>query len=84
MQWPPTSTLHWLEIELLTGEENLIGLMASNRETLGPALVANPLCPGAGGAYNARDRGPNRKFQLKTPFVYPVHFLEAGFWPARA
>jgi Transposase DDE domain group 1 len=29
------STLHWFEIELLTREENLIGLMALNRETLG-------------------------------------------------
>jgi hypothetical protein len=26
--------LHWFEIELLTEEENLIGLMALNRETL--------------------------------------------------
>jgi hypothetical protein len=32
-----TSTLHWFETELLTKEENLIGLMALNRETLGPA-----------------------------------------------
>jgi hypothetical protein len=30
-----TSTLHWFETELLTKEENLIGLMALNRETLG-------------------------------------------------
>ena len=29
-----TSTLHWFETELLTREENLIGLMALNRETL--------------------------------------------------
>jgi hypothetical protein len=29
-----TSTLHWFETELLTSEENLIGLMALNRETL--------------------------------------------------
>ena len=32
-----TSTLHWFEIELLTMEENLIGLMALNRETQGQA-----------------------------------------------
>ena len=32
-----TSTLHWFETELLTKEENLIGLMALNRETLGHA-----------------------------------------------
>jgi hypothetical protein len=32
-----TSTLHWFETELLTREENLIGLMALNRETLGQA-----------------------------------------------
>jgi hypothetical protein len=32
-----TSTLHWFEAELLTREENLIGLMALNRETLGQA-----------------------------------------------
>jgi hypothetical protein len=32
-----TSTLHWFETELLTKEENLIGLMALNRETLGQA-----------------------------------------------
>jgi hypothetical protein len=30
-----TSTLRWSETELLTKEENLIGLMALNRETLG-------------------------------------------------
>ena len=27
-----TSTLHWFETELLTREENLVGLMAVNRE----------------------------------------------------
>ncbi|MFZ0580612.1 MAG: transposase [Candidatus Acidiferrales bacterium] len=32
-----TSTLHWFETELLTREENLIGLMALKRETLGQA-----------------------------------------------
>ena len=32
-----TSTLHWFETELLTKEENLIGLMALNRGTLGQA-----------------------------------------------
>jgi hypothetical protein len=32
-----TSTLRWFETELLTKEENLIGLMALNRETLGQA-----------------------------------------------
>jgi hypothetical protein len=32
-----TSTLHWFETELLTREENLIGLTALNRETLGRA-----------------------------------------------
>ena len=32
-----TSTLHWFETELLAKEENLIGLMALNRETLGQA-----------------------------------------------
>jgi Transposase DDE domain group 1 len=32
-----TSTLHWFETELLTKEENRIGLMALNRETLGRA-----------------------------------------------
>ncbi len=30
-----TSTLHWFETDLLTREENLIGLMALNRETPG-------------------------------------------------
>src|SRR5229473_3735867 len=32
-----TSTLHWFETELLTREENLVGLMAMNRETVGQA-----------------------------------------------
>src|ERR1700693_5639226 len=32
-----TSTLRWFETELLTKEENLIGLMALNRETVGQA-----------------------------------------------
>jgi hypothetical protein len=32
-----TSTLHWFETELLTREENLVGLMAVNRELLAQA-----------------------------------------------
>ena len=32
-----TSTLHWFETELLTREENLVGLMAVNREVLAQA-----------------------------------------------
>src|SRR5712664_712997 len=37
------STLHWFETELLTREENLIGLMALNRETRGrPTLSTAP------------------------------------------
>jgi hypothetical protein len=32
-----TSTLHWFETELLTREENLVGLMAVNRDVLGQA-----------------------------------------------
>ena len=32
-----TRTLHWFETELLSKEENLIGLMALNREKLGQA-----------------------------------------------
>ena len=32
-----TSTLHWFETELLTREENLVGLMAVNRELIGQA-----------------------------------------------
>ena len=32
-----TSTLHWFETELLTREENLLGLMAVNREVLAQA-----------------------------------------------
>lgn len=31
-----TSTLHWFETELLTREENPVGLMAVNREVLAP------------------------------------------------
>ena len=31
------STLHWFETELLTREENLVGLMAVNRELLAQA-----------------------------------------------
>jgi len=33
----PTSTLHWFETELLTREENLLGLMAVNRDVLAQA-----------------------------------------------
>ena len=36
-----TSTLHWFETELLTREENLIGLMSLNRETLAQAEALN-------------------------------------------
>jgi Transposase DDE domain group 1 len=32
-----TSTLHWFETELLTREENVVGLMAVNRELIGQA-----------------------------------------------
>jgi hypothetical protein len=32
-----TSTLHWFETELLTREENLVGLMAVNRDLSGQA-----------------------------------------------
>jgi DDE family transposase len=32
-----TSTLHWFETELLTREENFVGLMAVNRELIGQA-----------------------------------------------
>jgi hypothetical protein len=32
-----TSTLHWFETELLTREENLVGLMAANRDVIGQA-----------------------------------------------
>ena len=35
-----TSTLHWFETELLTREENLVGLMAVNREVLAQAEMA--------------------------------------------
>ena len=35
-----TSTLHWFETELLTQEENLVGLMAVNREVLAQAEMA--------------------------------------------
>jgi len=36
-----TSILHWFETDLLTKEENLIGLMALSRETLGQAEYLN-------------------------------------------
>jgi hypothetical protein len=32
-----TSTLQWFETELLTREENLVGLMAVNRDVIGQA-----------------------------------------------
>ena len=35
-----TSTLHWFETDLLTGGENLLGLMAVNRELLARAALA--------------------------------------------
>ena len=38
-----TSTLHWFETELLTREENLVGLMAVNRDLIGQAET----CDGA-------------------------------------
>jgi hypothetical protein len=34
-----TSTLHWFETELLTREENLVGLMAVNRDVIGQAEI---------------------------------------------
>src|SRR4029453_16319791 len=36
-----TSTLHWFETELLTREENLVGLMAVNRDVIGQVETAN-------------------------------------------
>lgn len=44
-----TSTLHWFETELLTREENLVGLMAVNREVLAQAELhdsADRVVPG--------------------------------------
>jgi hypothetical protein len=32
-----TSTLHWFETDLLASEENLVGLMAVNRDVIGQA-----------------------------------------------
>jgi hypothetical protein len=40
-----TSTLHWFETELLTREENLVGLMAVNRDVIGQAEMVGPLRP---------------------------------------
>jgi hypothetical protein len=36
-----TSTLHWFETELLTREENLVGLMAVNRDVIGQAEMVD-------------------------------------------
>src|SRR5262245_44453074 len=36
-----TSTLHWFETELLTREQNLVGLMAVNREVIGRVEALN-------------------------------------------
>ncbi len=36
-----TSTLHWFETELLTREENLVGLMAVNRDALAQAEMSD-------------------------------------------
>ena len=36
-----TSTLHWLETELLTHEGNLVGLMAVNRDLIGQAATCD-------------------------------------------
>ena len=41
-----TSTLHWFETELLTQEENLVGLRAVNREVLAQAEMADARRPG--------------------------------------
>jgi Transposase DDE domain group 1 len=41
-----TSTLHWFETELLTREENLVGLMAVNREILAYRIWALPVPTG--------------------------------------
>ena len=37
-----TSTLHWFETELLTREENLVGLMAVSRDVIGHAETTDP------------------------------------------
>jgi hypothetical protein len=63
-----TSTLHWFETELLTKEENLIGLMALNRGTLVPALVANPVCLG------------QEKFMMCEPDIQIGHSGYASLW----
>jgi hypothetical protein len=78
-----TSTLHWFETELLTKEENLIGLMALNRETLGQAesfdgservvldmdSSESPVQgEQEGSAYNGRDRGQIGNSSLPKPW----------------
>ena len=40
-----TSTLHWFETELLTREDNLVGLMAVNRDMIGQAETFDPADP---------------------------------------
>ena len=40
-----TSTLHWFETELLTREENLVGLMGVNRDVIGQAEAIGPVRP---------------------------------------
>ena len=40
-----TSTLHWFETEVLTREENLVGLMAVNRDVIGAGRDAGAVRP---------------------------------------
>ena len=66
-----TSTLHWFETELLTHEENLVGLRAVNRELLAQAEMA---AAGANGSATAstetiRTRLGQRRWRSETSWT---------------
>jgi len=70
-----TSTLHWFETELLTREENLVGLMAVNREVLARAN------PGAERVVLDMDSSESPVHGQQEGSAYNGHFASVCYHP---
>ena len=72
-----TSTLHWFETDLLTRGENLLGLMAVNRELLAQAALAT----GAGQVVLDMDSSESPVHGAQEGSAYNGHFATVCYHP---
>ena len=72
-----TSTLHWFETDLLTGGENLLGLMAVNRELLARAEMPTR----AGRIVIAMDSSESPVHGAQEGSAYNGHFTSVCYHP---